>query len=56
MCHPRYVEERLDEAEWTRLRIARDAFLSTNPVDDDDDEDDGDERRRRRKRLHKRQL
>ena len=45
MCHPspRYVKERHNEAEWTRLRIAQDAFLSTNPVDDVDDEDDDEE-------------
>jgi hypothetical protein len=41
MCHPRYVKERLDEAEWTQLRIAQDAILSTNWLDDNNDEDDG---------------
>jgi len=55
MCHPRYVKERLDEAEWTQLRIAQDAILSTNWVDDNNDEDDGEERRRRRRRLRRRQ-
>ena len=36
-CHLKYVNEQLDEVEMTRLKVARDTFLSINPGGDNND-------------------
>ena len=36
-CHLKYMEKHLDEVEMTRLKVARDTFLSINPGGDNND-------------------
>ena len=48
-CHLKYVNEHLDEVEMTRLKVARDTFLSINPGGGDNNNDVHHVRKRHRK-------